>query len=96
MRQLNARYKRQDRVTDVLSFALTIPDGRLAGDIYICRAEAVRQARLHGRPGREELLRLVVHGVLHVLGYDHPDTDARERSAMWRRQERYVRKLLKK
>jgi probable rRNA maturation factor len=42
---------------------------------------------------REELIRLVVHGTLHVLGYDHPDHGERERSPMWRRQERYVEAL---
>lgn len=43
---------------------------------------------------REELVRLAVHGTLHVLGYDHPDGPGRTRSAMWRRQERYVRRLM--
>ena len=41
-----------------------------------------------------ELVRLAVHGTLHVLGYDHPDGPGRTRSAMWRRQERYVGRLL--
>ncbi len=41
----------------------------------------------------EELVRLAVHGNLHVLGYDHPEGPSRTRSAMWRRQERYVRRL---
>jgi probable rRNA maturation factor len=40
---------------------------------------------------REELLRLVVHGVLHVLGYEHPEDDSRYVSDMWRRQERLLR-----
>jgi len=42
----------------------------------------------------EELIRLTVHGTLHVLGYDHPHGAGRTRSSMWRRQERYVRRLL--
>ena len=41
----------------------------------------------------QELVRLAVHGTLHVLGYDHPNGAGRTRSAMWRRQERYVRRL---
>ena len=44
---------------------------------------------------RQELVRLVVHGTLHVLGYDHPDGPGRTRSAMWQRQERYVRRLMR-
>jgi probable rRNA maturation factor len=91
MQRLNRRHKQHDRPTDVLSFALAMPDGRLAGDIYVCRAVAVAQARDAGIRPREELIRLVVHGVLHVLGYDHPEASGREQSLMWRKQERYVR-----
>jgi probable rRNA maturation factor len=91
MRALNARWKGRDEPTDVLAFALTDPRGALAGDIYICPGVASREARARGIPFRQELLRLVVHGVLHVLGYDHPAGAERTASAMWRRQERYVR-----
>ena len=91
MRRLNRRHKNHDRATDVLSFALALPDGRTAGDIYICRAVAMSNARIADVPLREELIRLVVHGVLHVLGYDHPEKEGRERTGMWRKQERYVR-----
>jgi len=93
MRRLNREYKGRDHATDVLAFALPGPHGGLAGDIYICREVAARAARAHGIRPREELVRLVIHGVLHVLGHDHPESDARTRSPMWRRQERYVRLL---
>lgn len=93
MRALNREYLGHDVPTDVLSFALPQPDGSLAGDVYICRAVAARQAAAHGVTPREELLRLVVHGTLHVLGHDHPEGAGRERSAMWRAQERYLRSL---
>ncbi|HVX89469.1 MAG TPA: rRNA maturation RNase YbeY [Gemmatimonadales bacterium] len=93
MRTLNREHLGHDRPTDVISFALPAPDGGLMGDVYVCRAEAARQAKALGVPLREELVRLVVHGTLHVLGYDHPEGEGRTTSAMWRRQERYVRRL---
>jgi len=91
MRSLNARWKGRNQPTDVLAFALTGPDGARTGDIYICPWVAAREAGARGLPLRQELRRLVVHGVLHVLGYDHPEGPRRTLSPMWRRQERYVR-----
>ena len=93
MRRLNRQYKGRDEPTDVIAFTLDTPDRRTVGDVYLCAAVAARQARRHGVSCRQELIRLVVHGVLHVLGYDHPESDDRTRSAMWRRQERYVERL---
>jgi probable rRNA maturation factor len=93
MQRLNARHKGHDRPTDVIAFALPEPDGSLTGDIYICRWQAAREARNLGISVREELVRLVVHGTLHVLGWDHPEDDQRTRSPMWQRQEQYVREL---
>jgi probable rRNA maturation factor len=93
MRALNRQWKGHDEPTDVISFALQGPGGELLGDVYICPAVARREAGRLGIPLRQELLRLVVHGTLHVLGYDHPHGAGRTRSAMWRRQERYVKAL---
>lgn len=90
MRRLNATYLRHDRPTDVIAFPLVQPDGSVAGDIYVCRYAAARNARAQRTSVRIELLRLVVHGTLHVLGFDHPSGRARTRSAMWRAQERHV------
>lgn len=93
MRRLNARHTGHDYPTDVLAFELEEPDGRTVGDVYVCAYVASRESRARNIPLEEELVRLVVHGTLHVLGRDHPDGEARTRSAMWRRQERYVEAL---
>jgi probable rRNA maturation factor len=98
MRRLNRRATGRRGLTDVLSFALPQPDGGLLGDVYLCPDAARRWIGNggHAKDGKavaDELVRLVVHGTLHVLGYDHPDGPGRTRSAMWRRQERYVRRL---
>jgi probable rRNA maturation factor len=90
MRRLNAEHKGRDEPTDVLAFAMTDGAGNTVGDVYICPWVARREARARDLPLREELIRLVVHGTLHVLGRTHPEGSARTSSSMWRRQERYV------
>ncbi|HEV8304945.1 MAG TPA: rRNA maturation RNase YbeY [Gemmatimonadales bacterium] len=85
MRRLNRRATGRRALTDVIAFALPQPDGTLLGDVYICPQAA--------HEGADELVRLAVHGTLHVLGYDHPEGPGRTRCVMWRRQERYVRRL---
>ena len=100
---LNARHLRRRGSTDVIAFAF-VPERReqktvkgegIVGDIYIAPDVARSNARRLGVSPREELVRLVVHGVLHVLGYEHPDGAARERSAMWRRQEALLARALR-
>jgi probable rRNA maturation factor len=93
---LNRRHLQHRGPTDVISFGFVPAEkgGPIVGDVYIAPGVARRNAREHGRGVREETLRLVVHGVLHVLGYDHPDDDARYDSTMWRRQERLLRSAL--
>lgn len=93
MRRLNAEHKGHDRPTDVLAFALRGPAGEVIGDVYVCPWTARRESSARGIPLREELVRLIVHGTLHVLGREHPDGPGRTTSAMWRRQERYVEAL---
>jgi len=86
IRTLNRRHLGRDRATDVIAFPL----GGVAGDVYVCVPVARAQAARYGVTPREELRRLVIHGVLHVLGHDHPAGASRERGAMWQRQERYL------
>ncbi len=89
IRTLNRTWLGHDAPTDVIAFGLG-PAGREAGDVYICPAVAARNARAAGASAGDEVRRLVVHGVLHVLGHDHPEGPGRTASAMWRRQERYL------
>lgn len=93
MRALNRRALGRDRATDVIAFGLPHP-GRVVGDVYICPSLAQRSARQMGISEREEVLRLVVHGTLHVLGYEHSEGVERTVSTMWRLQERYLRRLM--
>jgi len=89
IRGLNAEHRGKDQVTDVLSFPLEDagegpgpaaaggPAGppRLLGDVVVCARQALRQARADSLPPALELAVLLVHGALHLLGYDH-ETDA--------------------
>ncbi len=98
MRSLNRQWFGKDRPTDVIAFGLGAPGHHgtgapVLGDIYICPDVAARNARRYAVSPGQELVRLVIHGVLHVLGYDHPAGEARTASGMWRRQERYLRRL---
>lgn len=77
MRALNAEHRSIDEVTDVLAFPLDgldeLPGGleRQLGDIVICHAQAARQAADAGVEPLAEVRTLLVHGLLHLLGYDH-------------------------
>ena len=79
VRALNRRYRRVDRATDVLSFRYAGSHGRVPrtdppaalGDIVIARGVARRQARAAGHDERTEVRILALHGLLHLLGYDH-------------------------
>ena len=95
--RLNHRHFGKRRPTDVIafSFAPVTRHSPLVGDIYIAPAIARANARDFGVGVREQLARLVVHGTLHVLGYDHPADGGRDRSAMWRRQERLLSRALR-
>ena len=94
MRGLNARYRRRDYPTDVLSFAQDEPDretGGLLGDVVVCLPVAQRQAKEYGHSTWAEVILLLVHGVLHLLGYD--DGRPGDRQEMLARQEEILGRL---
>ena len=74
IRRLNRDYRGKDAPTNVLSFPSTAPAGvvpRPLGDIVICPAVLAREAREQGKPARAHWAHLVIHGTLHLVGYDH-------------------------
>ncbi len=100
MRRLNREFRGKDRTTDVLAFALreaklpgvsrreTFP----LGDVVVSLPTAQRQARRENRPVDVELAALLVHGVLHLCGYDH-ERDTSEAMRMRRMEGMVLRKL---
>ena len=77
VRRLNLRYRGIDRPTDVLSFPSAVPDRTSLGDIVIARGVSTRQARRAGHSTATEWRILALHGLLHLLGYDHERDDGR-------------------
>lgn len=93
--QLNQDFLGHEGPTDVISFELSGGPGvALAADIYLGAAQAERQAAEWQVPVREEMLRLAIHGTLHVLGWDHPEGKGRADSPMYRRQEELLARFL--
>ena len=82
--ELNKQYRGVDRVTDVISFALeyahdvSLTDVRVLGDIYICIDRMKEQAIEYNHSETRELSFLTVHGLLHLLGYDHQTKEDEE------------------
>ncbi len=88
--EINKEYRGIDRVTDVISFALEDNldielDHRLLGDIYICVERAEEQAKEYEHSFLREISFLMIHGLLHLLGYDHMKED--EEKIMFGKQE---------
>ena len=85
-RDLNSRYRGKDYPTNVLSFPAELPEGidlPLLGDIVICAPLVAEEAARQGKSLSDHWAHLVVHGVLHLLGYDHvKDGEALEMEAL--------------
>jgi probable rRNA maturation factor len=79
--QLNREYRGKDRPTNVLSFPFEAPPGVPSdhiGDLVICAPVVQREAREQGKRAEAHWAHMTVHGVLHLLGYDHIDDDQAE------------------
>jgi probable rRNA maturation factor len=94
IRALNRDYLGRDRPTDVIAFSLHEPGDPPLGDVYVGYEQARRQAGELTVPLEEELLRLAIHGTLHVLGYDHPEGADGSEGEMFRLQEEILRAVL--
>ncbi len=96
MAALNRKHLGYRGATDVISFGFSesTRHGPVIADIYIAPEVARANALRHGAHVREELARLIVHGLLHALGYDHADDESRLVSPMWQRQERILARVL--
>lgn len=104
VRNLNASYRDVDRTTDVLAFATCDGDPpgiggyledveHVLGDVIISTDRAIAQAPRYRRTPEREILKLVAHGVLHLVGYDH--TTSTQRTKMRNLENGYIRTLLK-
>jgi probable rRNA maturation factor len=92
IRRLNQRYLQHDEPTDVLSFPLSEANAaRLAGELVLGVEVAIEQAASRGHDVQVELLLYVIHGLLHLCGYDDHDDD--DRAAMRQRERHYLRQL---
>ena len=95
IQELNSAYRDIDKTTDVLSFEADYYDpdleSRYLGDVVISYHRAAAQAEKRGHPVDSELQLLVIHGVLHLLGYDHGS--AQDKESMWLKQDQALDEL---
>ena len=94
IQQLNKKYRRKNKPTDVLSFNLEKTSGRnmVFGEVYISVQTSARQAMEYSTSLNEEFLRLFCHGLLHLLGYDH--IKPVERRKMEERERNYLKSFV--
>ena len=96
IQKLNLSYLSVNAPTDVIAFSLYSLDEAIVGDIYVGYQQAMAEALEREIPVEVELVRLIIHGTLHVLGHEHPDTNDRYRSEMFLLQENLVKEFIGK
>ncbi len=90
IRTLNEAFRKKPKATDVLSFPMAGGDrvsSSLLGDVVISVERAMVQAKERGISVEEELLRLLIHGILHLVGYDHENVSTLEAQKMFAKEE---------
>jgi probable rRNA maturation factor len=87
IKKLNKKYRRKNKPTDVLSFLLD--ERQYLGEIIICPEIIVENAKKYGISTRKEMMKVFVHGILHLLGYDH-EKSQKEAEIMEKKQEKYL------
>ena len=98
IQEINKECRNIDKVTDVISFAfednakMVYNDIRVLGDIYICIPKMINQAKEYGHSEKRELSFLALHGLLHLLGYDHVNSKEEEK-IMFDLQERLLNEI---
>lgn len=90
IRELNRQYRKKDKVTDVLSFG-DWKNSEILGEIVISLPQIKRQAKEYGVESKQELARILIHGILHLTGLDHERSKTEERK-MFKKQDDLVKK----
>ena len=94
IQSLNKEYRKKNKPTDVLSFSMG--DERMLGDIVISVDTALEQANRLGHELSDECLRLLIHGLLHLLGYEHENVSAYQASKMKKKERELYQTIVKK
>lgn len=92
MRRLNREYRKKNRVTDVLAFPGEKKLKEGLGEVVICLREVKKNAKRYQVPFKKELAQVLIHGVLHLLGYDHEKSPKRAEE-MSKKIEEYLSKI---
>lgn len=90
IKELNKRYRGKNRPTDVLAFE----DGENWGEVIICPVEIKKNAKKFNSTFKKEVARVLIHGILHLFGYDH-EKEEKEEKRMRKKEEYYLDKLYK-
>ncbi len=89
--RLNRKYLNHNTLTDIITFPLVNDEGVIGGDIYISIDRVRENARLYGKPVFNELSRVMIHGILHLLGYN--DESEAEKAEMRKLEDFYIEQL---